>query len=130
LRLLTAILDPSGRGEVLLAAVEGSAARSRRRRGRLIRLEAFIPMRAPIAAGHSVVHVGNCRLEAGGWYLIRHPTGRYELRQVGAPPGRALVAIRSIRVSPFPQDGQAVYLRRRMSFVLLILFPQRASPGL
>lgn len=61
-------------------------------------------MRAPIAAGHSVVHVGYGRLEAGGWYLIRHPTGRYDLRQVGAPPGRALVAIRSIRVSPFPEE--------------------------
>jgi hypothetical protein len=153
LRGLTAILGPSGKGEVLLAAVEGSAARivrvdprdgsevtevdlpdllgrqwgmpvgyviaayndmARARdpgggEARLIGLEAFIPMRAPIAAGHSVVHVGYGRLEAGGWYLIRHPTGRYELRQVGAPPGRALVAIRSIRVSPFPEEGHAVY---------------------
>ena len=153
LRGLTAILGPSGTGEVLLAAVEGSAARivrvdprdgsevtevdlpdvlgrqwgmpvgyviaayndmARARdpgggEARLIGLEAFIPMRAPIAAGHGVVHVGYGRLEAGGWYLIRHPTGRYELRQVGAPPGRALVAIRSIRVSPFAEEGQAVY---------------------
>jgi hypothetical protein len=75
----------------------------------LIGLEAFIPMRAPIAAGHSVVNVGYGRLEAGGWYLVRHPTGSYELRQVGASPSRALVAIRAIRVSPFPEEGQAVY---------------------
>ena len=75
----------------------------------LIGLEAFIPMRAPIAAGHSVVNVGYGRLEAGGWYLVRHPNGSYELRQVGAALGRALVAIRSIRVSPFPEEGQAVY---------------------
>ncbi len=153
LRGLTVIPDPSGHGEVLLAAVEGSAARIVRvdpRDGRevtevdlpdllgrqwgmpvgyviaayndmaktgdpgvgealLIGLEAFIPMRAPIAAGHSIVNVGYGRLEAGGWYLVRHPTGRYELRQVGAPPGLALVAVRSIRVSPFPEEGQVVY---------------------
>jgi len=75
----------------------------------LIGLEAFIPLRAPIAAGHEVVNVGYGRLEAGGWYLIRHPAGPYELRQIGAPPGQALVAIRSIRVSPFPEEGPAVY---------------------
>jgi len=152
-RGLTAILGPAGHTEVLLAAVEGSAARIVRvdpddgsevtevdlpdLLGRqwgmpvgyviaayndmakardsgggealLIGLEAFIPMRAPIAAGHSVVNVGYGRLEAGGWYLVRHPTGSYELRQVGAPPGHALVAIRSIRVSPFPEEGPAVY---------------------
>jgi hypothetical protein len=153
LRGLTAILGPPGSGEVLLAAVEGSAARIVRvdpREGSevtevdlpdflgrqwgmpvgyviaayndmakardpgggealLIGLEAFIPMRVPIAAGHEVVNVGYGRLEAGGWYLIRHPAGPYELRQVGAPPGQALVAIRSIRVSPSPEEGPAVY---------------------
>jgi len=41
--------------------------------------------------------------------VIRNPAGPYELRQVGAPPGQALVAIRSIRVSPSPEEGPAVY---------------------
>jgi len=153
LRGLTTIPSPSGQGEVLLAAVEGSAARIVRvdprdgsevtdldladflvqrwgmavgyviaayndmARARdpgggealLIGLEAFIPPRAPIAAGHSVVNVGYGRLEAGGWYLVRHPTGHYDLHQVVAPSGRALVAIRAIRVSPFLANGDAVY---------------------
>ena len=152
LRGLTAISGPSG--EVLLAAVEGSAARLVRVDPRdgsevteldladfldtawgmrvgyviaayndmaktgdagggeplLIGLEAFVRLSAPIAAGHGVVNVGYGRLEAGGWYLVRHPGGRYDLRQVAAPSGRPLVATRSIRVSPFPQERDAVYL--------------------
>ncbi len=153
LRGLTAILDPSGHGEVLLTAVEGSAARIVRVDPRdgsevtevdlpdflgrqwgmpasyviaayndmakarhpgggealLIGLEAFLPLRAPIAVGHSVVNVGYGRLEAGGWYLVRYPTGHYDLRQVAAPSGRPLVATRSIRLSPFPRDADALY---------------------
>jgi hypothetical protein len=154
LRGLTAISGPSGRGEVLLAAVEGSAARLVRVDPRdgsevteldladflgtawgmragyvitayndmaktgdpsggetlLIGLEAFVSQSAPIADGHSIVNVGYGRLEAGGWYLVRHPGGRYDLRQVFAPSGRPLVATRSIRVSPFPQERDAFYL--------------------
>ncbi len=153
LRGLTAIPAPSGSGEVLLAAVEGSAARILRvdprdgsavseldlpdflRRGwgmpasyviaayndmarardpgggaaLLIGIEAFIPLPAPVAAGHDVVDVGYGQVEAGGWYLVRHATGQYDLRQVGASSGRALVSIRTIRVSPFPQEPDAVY---------------------
>ncbi len=75
----------------------------------MIGLEAFIPPRAPIAAGHSVVDVGYGRVEAGGWYLKRHPTGDYDLRQIATAPGRALVAIRAIRVSPFAQESHAIY---------------------
>lgn len=75
----------------------------------LIGIEAFIPLRAPIAAGHQVVDVGYGRLEAGGWYLVRHPNGQYGLGQVGTPSGRALVSIRTIRVSPFPQEPDAIY---------------------
>ena len=75
----------------------------------LIGLEAFIPLSAPLAAGHNVVNVGYGRLEAGGWYLVRHPNGRYDLRQVVAPSGRPLVATRSIRASPFPQEKDALY---------------------
>jgi len=152
LRGLTAIPSPSGRGEVLLAAVEGDAARLVRVDPRdgsevteldladylgttwgmrvgyviaayndmtktgnpggetlLIGLEAFVPPSAPIAAGHNIVNVGYGRLEAGGWYLVRHPGGRYDLRQIAAPSGRPLVATRSIRVSPFPQERDALY---------------------
>jgi hypothetical protein len=153
LRGLTAIRDLAGNGEVLLAAVEGSAARILRadlRNGSatteidlpeflarhwgmpasyviaayndmasvadpdggealLIGIEAFIPRRAAIAAGHDVVDVGYGQLEAGGWYLVRHPGGNYDLRQVSAAPGRALVATRAIRGSPFPQEGGAIY---------------------
>ena len=153
LRGLTAIPEPAGHGEVLLAAVEGNAARIVRvdpRDGRevteldladflrrgwgmpasyviaayndmakirdpaggaalLIGIEAFIPLRAAIAAEHSVVTVGYGRLEAGGWYLVRRANGHYDLARIAAAPGRPLVATRSIRVSPFPQDGDAVY---------------------
>jgi hypothetical protein len=110
LRGVTAIPDPSGHGEVLLAAVEGSAARIVRVNPRdgseatelgladfphqhwgmlasyviagynnmakvrdpaggealLIGIEAFVPARAQIAAGHDLVSVGCGRLEAGG----------------------------------------------------------------
>jgi hypothetical protein len=59
-----------------------------------------------------VVDVGYGRLDAGGWYLIRHPDGRYDLRQITASPiaGQALVATRSIASSPFPNDGATVYV--------------------
>src|SRR6516164_9763053 len=144
LRGLTAIPNPSGGGEVLLAAVEGSSARLVRVDPRdggdateldlanflgnawgmpagyviaayndmtktrdpgggdalLIGLEAFVPPNAPIAAGHNVVNVGYGRLDAGGWYLVRHTAGRYDLRQIGAPSGWPLVATRSIRALP------------------------------
>jgi hypothetical protein len=152
LRGLTPIPSPSGRDEVLLAAVEGNAARLVRVDPRdgseateldladflgqrwgmranyviaayndmarisepggealLIGLEAFIPLTAPIAAGHNVVNVGYGRLEAGGWYLVRHPNGRFDLHQIAAPSERPLVATRSIRVSPFPQERDALY---------------------
>ena len=153
LRGLTAIPNPSGGGEVLLAAVEGSSARLVRVDPRdggdateldlanflgnawgmpagyviaayndmtktrdpgggdalLIGLEAFVPPNAPIAAGHNVVNVGYGRLDAGGWYLVRHTAGRYDLRQIGAPSGWPLVATRSIRALPFPQERDALY---------------------
>jgi hypothetical protein len=153
LRGLMAIPAPSGSGQVLLAAVEGNAARLLRVDPRdgsevtelnladflgnawgmrvsyviaayndmtkvrdpaggealLVGLEAFIPPSSAIAAGHNIVNVGYGRLEAGGWYLVRHAPGRYELRQIAAPFGRPLVATRSIRVSPFAQGSGAVY---------------------
>jgi hypothetical protein len=75
----------------------------------LIGLEAFIPPSAAISAGHNVVNVGYGRLEAGGWYLVRYPSGRYDLRQIATPWDRPLVATRSIRASPFPQEKDALY---------------------
>jgi hypothetical protein len=74
----------------------------------LIGLEAFVPANAPIAAGHNIVNVGYGRVEAGGWYLLQHPEGRYVLRQVGGSSGRPLVATRSIRIWPFPQQRDAL----------------------
>jgi hypothetical protein len=153
LRGLTAIPGPSGQGEVLLAAVEGSTARIVRvdpndgseateidlldflgrqwgmpagyviaayndmakvrdpagGEALLIGLEAFIPARTPIAAGHSIVDVGYGRVEAGGWYLVRHASGQFDLHQAAIPPERVLVAIRAIRASPFPQERHAIY---------------------
>jgi hypothetical protein len=75
----------------------------------LIGLEAFIPPNAAIAAGHNVVDVGYGRLEAGGWYLVRHSPGRYDLPQVTAPSTQPLVATRSIRASPFRQESDPLY---------------------
>jgi hypothetical protein len=154
LRGPTAIPNLSGQGEVLLAAVEGSAARMVRvdpgdgtevteldlpdflgrrwsmtanyviaayndmvkardpagGRALLIGIEAFVLLRSPIAVGHSVVNVGYGRVEAGGWYLVRHPNGQYDLGQVMAPPEAALVSVRTIRASPFPpQEVDAVH---------------------
>lgn len=153
LRGLTAIANPAGNGEVLLAAVEGNAARLvrvdprdgsetteldlttflRQRwgmpagyviaaynamaeladpaggRARLIGLESFILPAALIAPGHNVVNVGYGRLEGGGWYLVRRANGHYDLRQISAPAGVLLVATRSIQLSPFPAEPDAVY---------------------
>ena len=155
LRGLTAVPDPAGGGQALIAAVEGSAARIVRvdprdgseatdldlrdflgkawgmpvgyaiaayndmaavhdPRGRdalLIGIEAFIPPAASLSEGHSVVDVGYARLESGGWYLVRQPTGHYDLRRISLLSGQptAMVATRSILASPFPKDGDAVY---------------------
>ena len=75
----------------------------------LIGIEAFIPPRASIAAGHSLVDVGYGRLEAGGWYLVRRVNGHYDLRQLPVPSDRNLVSVRAIRVSPFAQQAGWVY---------------------
>jgi len=78
----------------------------------LIGLEAFIPPRVQLPAGHVSVDVGYGRLEGGAWYLVRHRDGRYDLHQVEAnlpTIGEALVATRSIARSPFPGDGGHLY---------------------
>ena len=151
LRGLTAVPNPAGQGEVLLAAVEGNA-------GRIVRLDpasgaetseldiraflaaawgmpvgyiiaayndmtkvgdlvligahAFIPPGAAIAPGHTVVDVGYGRVDSGGWYLVRHADGRYDLHRIALPAPddrRALVAVRAIAASPFPGDDGALY---------------------
>ncbi|HUN48092.1 MAG TPA: hypothetical protein VMU85_16295, partial [Stellaceae bacterium] len=130
LRGLTAIADPAGNGQVLLAAVEGNRARIVRIDPRdgsettdldlgplldrawntrvgytiaayndmpalhdprdgdvlLIGLEAYIQAEAPPSPGLLVLDSQH-RLEGGGWYLVRHAGGRYDLRQItGLPP--------------------------------------------
>jgi hypothetical protein len=150
LRGLTTIADPKG-GEVLLAAVEGSAARIIRIDPRdgsetteldlnddlrrawglrvgyviaayndmaklreasgdalLIGLEAFVAPKSPVALSRKAVDVGYGKLERGGWYLVRHGDGRYDLHQIEAAD-RSLVAVRSIAASPFAEEPDAVY---------------------
>jgi hypothetical protein len=77
----------------------------------LIGIEVFIPPASLLTEGHSVVDVGYGRLESGAWYLIRQPTGRYDLRRLAPLPGQPtlMVATRSIRASPFPDDRDALY---------------------
>ena len=75
----------------------------------LIGIEAFIPPRASIAIGHSLVDVGYRRLEAGGWYLVRRVNGHYDLRQLPASPGSNLVSVRAIRGSSFAQQADWVF---------------------
>jgi hypothetical protein len=148
LRGLTAIASPSGTGQALLAAVEGTEARLLRidpssGRGEtelelqafvgsawhtpvgyliaayndmtvvadgtiLIGLEVFLPASSPVPTGHGRVD----GLDAGGWYLVREPAGRYALRRVGAThpgTGRALIATRTIAVSPFAARPDLLY---------------------
>lgn len=76
----------------------------------LIGLMAFIPRKTPIANGHTVVDVGYGQVESGAWYLVRSPDARYVLHEVKAAFGHPLVATRSIAASPFPSDGNTVYL--------------------
>jgi hypothetical protein len=81
-------------------------------KGLLIGLEAFIPPAAPRPPGHKVLDV-NHGLEAGAWFLIRHPGGRYELHEVppgSAPTGSDLVAVRVAHASPFPGQETTTYL--------------------
>lgn len=77
----------------------------------LIGLEAFIPPAAPRPPGHVVLDVVH-GLEAGGWYLVRHADGRYDLHQIAASVpgiGTALVAVRTIVAAPFPGGAGTLY---------------------
>ncbi len=46
----------------------------------LIGLEAFIPPASPRPPGHHVLDVVH-GIEGGGWFLVRHQGGRYELHR-------------------------------------------------
>jgi hypothetical protein len=74
----------------------------------LLGVMAFIPRTMPVAPGHALVDVGYGQVEAGGWYLVRGPAGRYNLRRIAADFGHPLVAVRTIAPSPFGGDA-AIY---------------------
>jgi hypothetical protein len=77
----------------------------------VIGLEAFIPPAAPRPPGHTLLPV-NGGLEAGGWLLIRHPGGHYDLHRVTAAfpgIGDSLVAVRTAAASPFPSEAGVLY---------------------
>jgi hypothetical protein len=76
----------------------------------LIGLMAFIPRKTAIAPGHRVVDVGYGQVESGAWYLVRSPEAHYILHEVTAAFEHPLVATRSIVVSPFSGEENAMYL--------------------
>jgi poly(A) polymerase len=86
---MTPIVDPSGGTTVLIG------------------IEAFIPATAPVPEGHQRVE----GLEAGAWYLVRRPDGRYNLKPIakGQPTQAPLIATRAIAVSPFADDAGTIY---------------------
>lgn len=73
----------------------------------LIGIEAFIPATAPVPEGHQRVD----GLEAGAWYLLRRPDGRYNLKPIakGQATPTPLIATRAIAVSPFAGDAGTIY---------------------
>jgi hypothetical protein len=78
----------------------------------MIGIEAYLPRDAPHPPGHTILPVMS-GLEAGGWFLIRHPGGHYDLHQVNVQfpiIGQNLVAVRTIVASPFPGEHGAIYL--------------------
>ena len=78
----------------------------------LIGLEAFIPPASPRPPGHHVLDVVH-GIEGGGWFLVRHQGGRYELHQVTARFPRLdndLVSVRTFVVSPFHDEPGVFYV--------------------
>jgi hypothetical protein len=82
----------------------------------LLGLEAYIPASSPRPPGHTVLDL-NHGVEGGGWFLVRHPGGRYELHQVTLPAsrffpvfGENFVSVRTFAASPFPQEKNTFYI--------------------
>jgi len=75
----------------------------------LIGVMAFVPRGTAMAQGHTLVDVGYGQVEGGAWYLVRLPSGRYELRRIVPSDTNPMVAVRSIRVSPFSGEHGAIY---------------------
>jgi hypothetical protein len=75
----------------------------------LLGLMAFVPRNTPIPADHSVIDVGYGQVESAAWYLVRRPDAHYDLHRVAAAFPQPLVATRTIRLSPFPGESDAIY---------------------
>jgi hypothetical protein len=72
----------------------------------VIGLEAYISAASPPSPGLVVLDPAH-RLEGGGWYLVRHADGHYDLHQITGLPesiGGRLIATRTIVASPFAGD--------------------------
>ena len=78
----------------------------------LIGLQAFIPRKVPIAAGHSVVDAGYGQAESGAWYLVRWPMG---VTTCTRSPGPSLSRWwrRAPPASPFPGEDEITRRLRR-----------------
>lgn len=63
----------------------------------LLGLTAFVASKGSVPSDHRIVDVGYGVVEAGAWYLVRWPDGRYALRQLVASFTHVPVAIRSIK---------------------------------
>jgi len=77
----------------------------------LIGLEAFIPPGSTVPEDHRAVDLGYARVDAGAWYLVRHPGGTYDVHRLTVAErgaGTPRVATRTIRASPFAGDA-AIY---------------------
>ena len=76
----------------------------------LIGLESVVNPGPQVAADHGFLISARVALSRAAWYLIRHPNGNYDLRPIPAPrPGQLMVATRSMVVSPFPTERDAIY---------------------
>jgi poly(A) polymerase len=74
----------------------------------LFGIETFLPAKLPLPAGHARVD----GLDGGGWYLVRHADGKYDLHRIATEhpvTHSALIATRAIALSPFADDPDRIY---------------------